>query len=110
MNRVRWSRQRRQKQPRVLRLRYAPLRMTTSVELEQPVPSHSNEYHKERVRAHWIGRFYSLGRGQREVTVVPMPPRGRKTPWTSAQTGSAALTTSSRTWLTMFSWKMPRLR
>ena len=53
---------------------------------------------------------YSLGRGQRASTVVPMPPRGRNSPRTTAQTGSQALTTSSSTWLTMFSWKMPRLR
>ena len=47
--------------------------------------------------------FYSVGRGWRAITVVPMPPRGRKTPLISAQMGSEAFTTSSRTWLTMFS-------
>src|SRR5215469_5462509 len=49
-------------------------------------------------------------RGQRASTVVPMPPRGRNTPFTMAHTGSVAFTTSSSTWLTMFSWKIPRLR
>jgi hypothetical protein len=49
-------------------------------------------------------------RGWEASTMVEMPPRGRKSPTTFAQTGLQALTTSSRIWLTMFSWKMPRLR
>jgi hypothetical protein len=53
---------------------------------------------------------HAAGRGQRASTVVPIPPRGRNSPRTTAHTGSQAFTTSSRTWLTMFSWKMPRLR
>src|SRR5580765_8692415 len=51
-----------------------------------------------------------FGRGQRASTVVPIPPRGRKTPRTTAHSGSAALTMSSSTRFTMFSWKIPRLR
>ena len=60
-------------------------------------------------RAHRAGYFTS-GRGQRASTVVEMPPRGRNSPCTWAHTGSQARTTSSSTWLTIFSWKMPRLR
>jgi hypothetical protein len=43
------------------------------------------------------------GLGQRASTVVPMPPRGRNSPRTTAQTGLQAFTTSSNTRLTMFS-------
>jgi hypothetical protein len=51
-----------------------------------------------------------LGRGHFAITTVEIPPRGRKSPFTSAHTGRAQRTTSSSTRLTMFSWKMPRLR
>jgi len=44
-----------------------------------------------------------LGRGQRAITTVEIPPRGRKSPFTSAHSGFAQRTTSSNTWFTMFS-------
>src|SRR6266404_4739279 len=46
--------------------------------------------------------LYSV-RGQRASTLVPIPPRGRKSPVTTAHLGRAAFTTSSSTWFTMFS-------
>jgi hypothetical protein len=46
---------------------------------------------------------HAVGRGYLASTVVPMPPRGRNSPRTTAQTGLQALTTSLRTWLTIFS-------
>ena len=49
-------------------------------------------------------------RGHRATTTVEIPPRGRKSPFTSAHTGFAQRTTSTSTWFTIFSWKMPRLR
>ena len=48
--------------------------------------------------------------GHLATTTVEIPPRGRKSPYTSAHTGYAHFTTSSNTWFTMFSWKIPRLR
>ena len=48
-------------------------------------------------------RFPFLGRGHRAITVVEIPPRGRKSPFTSAHTGFAQRTTSSNTRLTIFS-------
>lgn len=42
-------------------------------------------------------------RGYRAVTTVEIPPRGRKSPFTSAQTGSVAFTMSFSTWFAMFS-------
>ena len=48
------------------------------------------------------GRFPS-GRGHRARTVVEIPPRGRNSPFTSAQTGLLQRTTSSSTRLTIFS-------
>src|SRR5437667_7763487 len=44
-----------------------------------------------------------FGLGQRATTTVEIPPRGRKSRFTSAHTGRAHRTTSSSTWLTMFS-------
>src|SRR4029077_4900561 len=44
-----------------------------------------------------------FGLGHRATIVVEIPPRGRNSPRTSAQTGFAHFTTSSSTWLTMFS-------
>ena len=57
-------------------------------------------------------QFYILffGLGHLASTVVPIPPRGRNTPFTIAHFGLQARVTSSSTWFTMFSWKMPRLR
>ena len=42
-------------------------------------------------------------RGYRAVTTVEIPPRGRKSPFTSAHTGSVAFTTSFNTWFAIFS-------
>src|SRR5512140_488204 len=53
---------------------------------------------------------YFFGRGQRAMTVVPSPPRGRNTPRTSAHFGFVHFTTSFNIWFTTFSWKIPRLR
>ena len=44
-----------------------------------------------------------IGLGQWATTTVEIPPRGRKSPLTSAHTGRAHRTTSSRTRFTMFS-------
>src|SRR5436305_501641 len=56
------------------------------------------------------GRLYQsaffLGRGQRASTIVLMPPRALKSPFTTAHTGLAARTRSSSTRLTTFSWKI----
>jgi len=71
--------------------------MTTNVTMGFPGPT-------------GLRKGQATGRGQRASTVVPMPPRGRNSPRTTTQTGLQALTTSSRTWLTIFSWKIPRLR
>ena len=46
---------------------------------------------------------FPFGRGQRAIITVEIPPRGRKSPFTSAHTGRAHRTTSSNTRLTMFS-------
>src|ERR1700761_9409552 len=53
----------------------------------------------------WVATLYLISslRGYRAVTTVEIPPRGRKSPFTSHQTGSVALTTSFSTWLAMFS-------
>src|SRR5579863_6204884 len=51
--------------------------------------------------SHSYFRFFPLG--HRATTVVEIPPRGRKSPFTSAHTGLAHFTISSRTRLTMFS-------
>ena len=50
------------------------------------------------------------GRGHLATTTVESPPRGRKSPFTSADTGFAQRTTSSNTRFTIFSWKIPKLR
>jgi hypothetical protein len=51
------------------------------------------------------GRRYLpfLGRGHLATTTVEIPPRGRNSPFTSAQTGLAHFTTSSSTRFTTFS-------
>src|SRR6516162_7063358 len=49
-------------------------------------------------------------RGHFATTTVEIPPRGRKSPFTSTHTACAHFTASSSTWFTMFSWKIPRLR
>jgi len=46
---------------------------------------------------------FPLGRGHFATITVEIPPRGRKSPFTSAHTGFAHRTTSSSTRLTMFS-------
>ena len=48
-----------------------------------------------------LRRFFP--RGHFATTVVEIPPRGRKSPFTSAHTGFAQRTTSSSTRFTMFS-------
>src|SRR5207248_11754139 len=52
----------------------------------------------------------AAGRAQRASTVVPTPPRGRKTPRTTAHSGSAALTISPTTGFTMVSGNIPSSR
>src|ERR1700722_11217703 len=47
--------------------------------------------------------FFLTGLGHLATTVVEIPPRGRNSPLTSAHTGFAHRTTSSRTRLTTFS-------
>ena len=47
--------------------------------------------------------YFFRPRGHRATTVVEMPPRGRKSPFTSAHTGFDHRTTSSKTRFTMFS-------
>jgi hypothetical protein len=60
-------------------------------------------------RQHGAGRELTLAyfpffvRGHRATTVVEIPPRGRKSPFTSAHTGFAQRTTSSSTRFTTFS-------
>jgi len=61
-----------------------------------------NEYHSGPLQAHWIRKQSSRRPGQRASTVVPMPPRGGTRRGLRPRR-VAALTTSSSTWLTMFS-------
>jgi hypothetical protein len=58
-----------------------------------------------RVEGPWPAhvRAGPFARGHFATTVVEIPPRGRKSPFTSAHTGRAQRTTSSSTRFTMFS-------
>jgi hypothetical protein len=54
-------------------------------------------------RARVMNDNYFFGLGHLASTVVPIPPRGRNTPFTTAHLGLQARATSSSTWFTMFS-------
>src|SRR6202035_2997528 len=70
------------------------------------------DLHELRSAGRWdfCPYVFCAGRGHLATTTVEIPPRGRKSPFTSAHTGLAQRTTSSSTWFTTFSWKMPRFR